>query len=251
MRHPLALLALVVVMPVTAVAQSAAGHVATGDREYASRRAPEALVHYLAALAADAANAAALWRASRTEAELAEYDADSAHADALLGDAQRHGRAAVQVAPRSASAHFALAQALGRIALRTPTEQRLPLATETRAEVQACLALAPGDAGCLHVLGVWDAEYMRLGYFTQQIANSMSGGRLFAHATWEEAERNLRAAITAEPRRAIHHLDLARIYLDEGKNALAKAELKAAVDVPVHDYNDEKYKEAAKREMEK
>ena len=231
--------------PVAAVAQSAVGHVAEGDKAYAARRAPKALTHYLAALAADSTSTDALWRASRTEAELAEFDPDSAHADSLLAHAERHARAAVARAPRSAPSHFVLAQALGRIALRVPTTDRLPYATEIHKEALACLDLAPTDAGCLHVLGVWDAEYMRLGHFSQEMANSMTGGKLFANATWEEAERNLKAAIAVEPKRAIHHLDLARIYRDEGKAAEAKAEFAAAAAAPLEDYNDEKYKEEA------
>ena len=49
-----------------------------------------------------------------------------------------------------------------------------------------------------------------------------------------------------EPKRAIHHLDLARIYRDQGKEGEAKAELQAVLDAPLRDYNDEKYKEGAR-----
>lgn len=242
---PIALTAILAAVPAAVFPQSAARHVAKGDEEYAARRAPEALRHYLAAIAADSTDAEALWRASRTEAELAEYDPDSVHARDLLASAERHARTAVALAPKSADPHFALAQALGRIALRTPTVQRLPYATEIHEEVKICLELAPKDARCLHVLGLWDAEYMRLGHFTREMANSMTGGKLFANATWEEAKRNLEAAIALEPKRAIHHLDLARIYSDQGKEAEAKAEFQAVLDAPVKDYNDERYKEEA------
>jgi hypothetical protein len=230
----------------TAPAQSATRHLAEGDKAYASRKAPDALRHYLAAIAADPTSADALWRASAAEAEIAEFDPDSAHADSLLAAAVRHARAAVTLAPKSADTHFALAQALGRTALRVPTTSRLPYATEIHKEALACLALAPGDARCLHVLGLWCAEYMRLGHFTREMANAMTGGKLFANATWEEAERNLKAAIAAEPKRAIHHLDLARIYRDQGKKAEARAEFQAVIDAPLKDYNDEKYKEEAR-----
>ena len=227
-------------------AQSATGHVAKGDQAYASRRAPEALRHYLAAITADSTSADALWRASVIEAELAEFEPDSARAVSLLASAERHARAAVSLAPKSVDAHFALAHALGRIALRVPTASRLPYASEIHQEALACLELAPGDARCLHVLGVWCAEYMRLGHFTRAMANTMTGGKLFTNATWEEAERNLKAAIAVEPKRAIHHLDLARIYRDQGKKAEAKTEFQAVLDAPLRDYNDEKYKEEAR-----
>ncbi len=243
------LTALLTAAPTAAAAQSAARHLAEGDKAYAARKAPDALRHYLAAIAADSTSADALWRASAAEAEIAEFDPDSAHADSLLASAERHARAALALTPRSADAHFALAQALGRTALRVPTTSRLPYATEIHKEALACLELAPGDARCLHVLGLWCAEYMRLGHFTREMANTMTGGKLFASATWEEAERNLKEAIEKEPKRAIHHLDLARIYRDQGKKAEAKAEFQAVIDAPLKDYNDEKYKEEARGEV--
>jgi tetratricopeptide (TPR) repeat protein len=243
------LTALLTASPAAVAAQSAARHLAEGDKAYSSRRAPEALRHYRAAIAGDSTRADALWRASAVEAEIAEFDPDSAHADSLLASAERHGRAAVTLAPKSADAHFALAQALGRTALRVPTTSRLPYAIGIHKEALACLELAPGDARCLHVLGLWDAEYMRLGHFSREMANTMTGGKLFANATWEEAERNLKAAIAAEPKRAIHHLDLARIYRDQGKKAEAKAEFQAVIDAPLKDYNDERYREVAKNGM--
>lgn len=241
--------ALLATAPTAAATQSATRHLAKGDAAHASRKAPEALRHYLAAIAADSTSADALWRASAVEAELSEFDPDSAHADSLLAAAERHARAAVALAPENAQSHFALAQALGRIALRVPTTSRLPYATEIHKEALACLDLAPGNALCLHVLGVWCAEYMRLGHFTREMANTMTGGKLFANATWEEAERNLKAAIAAEPKRAIHHLDLARIYRDQGKKAEAKAEFQAVLAAPLTDYNDEKYKEEARNAL--
>jgi len=64
-------------------AQSVAAHIAAGDSAYATLRAPDALGHYLAALAVDSSSADALWRAARTESELGEYDADSVHAASL------------------------------------------------------------------------------------------------------------------------------------------------------------------------
>lgn len=223
-------------------AQSVAAHVAAGDSAYAARRAPEALGHYLAALAVDSSSGDALWRASRTESELAEYDSVPTHATQLRDDAVRHARAAVARAPKNAQAHFALAVALGRMALTVSTVERLPYATDVHQEVTTCLALTPANAGCLHVLALWFAEYMRLGTFMRDMANTMTGGKLFATATWEEAERNLRAAIEREPQRAIHHLDLARILADQGKKDSARAELQATIDAPIREYNDPHYR---------
>ena len=187
-------------------------------------------------------NGDALWRAARTESELAEYDSVLTDAARLREGAERHARAAVKKAPTNAQAHFALAAALGRIALTLPIVERLPYATEIHQEAGACLTLDAKHAGCLHVLALWAAEYSRLGSFSREMANTMTGGTLFATATWEGAERNLRKAIELEPQRAIHHLDLARMLSDQGKKDSARAELQAAMDAPSRDFNDVHYR---------
>jgi len=230
-------------------AQSVARHIAAGDSAYTALHAADALRHYLAALAVDSSNGEALWRASRTESELAEYDSIPEHASALRNDAERHARAAAKRAPKNAEAHFALAVALGRTALTVPTVERLPFATEIRREADSCLALAPKHPGCLHVLALWTAEYLRLGSFSRDMANTMTGGKLFATATWEQAEGDLRAAIELEPQRAIHHLDLARILAEQGKKDSARVELQATMDAPNRDYNDPHYRAAASAAM--
>lgn len=223
-------------------AQSVGAHIASGDSAYANLRAPDALRHYLAALAVDSSSGDAFWRAARTESELAEYDSVPGNAARLREDAERHARAAVKKAPKNAQAHFALALALGRTALTIPALERLPYATEIHQEAGTCLALVPKNAGCLHIVALWAAEYMRLGSFTRDMANTMTGGKLFASTTWEEAESDLRAAIELEPQRAIHHLDLARILADQGKKDSARVELQATIEAPIRDYNDTHYR---------
>ena len=81
------------------------------------------------------------------------------------------------------------------------------------------------------------------------MANTMSGGTLFATATWEEAERDLREAIRIEPKRAIHHLDLGRILADQGKADSARVELRATIDAPDREYNDPQYGADARAAM--
>lgn len=233
-----------------ASAQSVARLVVAGDSAYAARRAPDALKDYLAALRRNSTDANALWRASRTEAELAVFNADSVQVDTLLHSAERHGRAAVALAPGDPQGHFALAQALGRIALRTPVMERLPYAVEVHQEALACLALDNRHPGCLHILGLWDAQYQMLGFASRQLADVMTGGKLFTQATWEEAERNLYAAIEHDPQRTIHHWDLARIYQVQGKADSARTEFQTVLKCPLQMYNDAGYQAAARAALD-
>ena len=55
-------------------AQSPAEHIALGDSIYAQFKPDEALPHYLAAIGADSSNYEALWKAARSEIDLAEAE---------------------------------------------------------------------------------------------------------------------------------------------------------------------------------
>lgn len=241
--------------PRAAIAQEAARRdaarlVAAGDSAYAAHDAAGALQRYLAAIAAAPSAVEPLARAAHVETELAEFDTGDAHARTLLADAERHARAAVASAPNDPRAHFVLAEALGRIALRTPVLRRLPYATEVHDQAQRCLDLAAKDAACLHVLGSWAAEYMRLDAYTREMADAMSGGKLFTGATWAAAEEKLAAAVGIEPDRVIHRYDLARVYRDEGKRDSAYAEFTAAARAPAREYNDARYQAAARAALD-
>ena len=101
----------------TVAAQSSAELTALGDAAYKERRQKDALEHFLRAIAADANNYEALWKASRSEIDLAEITSDRTALDSLLEAGQRHAESAIRANPADAEGHFSLARALGRRAL--------------------------------------------------------------------------------------------------------------------------------------
>lgn len=216
-------------------------HVALGDREYAALNATAALAHYKEAADADAASYEALWKAARSAVDLASYDMSGEKQKKLFADAELYARRAVTANPNDAEGHFSLARALGKRALSLGVKQRIRYATDVRSHALECLRLSPKHAGCLHVMGVWNAEVMRLNGFTRMIARNLLGGRVFGSASWSEAQRYLEESVASEPTRIVHRLDLAAIYRDRGNRARAKAEYQAALGLPVTDYNDRHY----------
>jgi Tfp pilus assembly protein PilF len=88
---------------------------------------------------------------------------------------------------------------------------------------------------------------MRVNPFLRAVAiNSMDAQEL-ADGSWENAKKYLEQAVSEQPNRAIHHLDLARVYADMGDKAKAKTEYEAVLKAPIFDYNDHRYKEAAQQ----
>ena len=230
-------------------AQTADEHVALGDRDYAALDAHAALDHYEKAFTADPRNYEALWKASRSAIDIGSYLSDPGRRNVLYASGEQYARRAVALNPQDAEGHFSLARALGKNAMTKSPRGRVRYATEIRSQALECLRMASAHAGCLHVMGMWNAEVMRLNSFTRMIAKNILGGRVFGTASWKEAVRYMEASVAAEPDRIVHRVDMADVYDDVGEKAKARAEREAALRLPVGDVNDKYYKDQARRAL--
>jgi tetratricopeptide (TPR) repeat protein len=223
-------------------AQTAADHIALGDKSYAAMDAPAALQHYQEAIKLDPKNYEALWKASRSAVDLGSYERDDEKRGLDFKNAEQYARSAVEVNPGDAEGHFNLARSLGKNALTQGPRARIKYAKDVRSQALECLKIDPKHAGCLHVMGMWNAEVMRLNGFTRMLAKNFLGGQIFDSASWAEAKRYMEASVANDPERIVHHLDLAGVYRDMGDKAKARAEFEAVMKLPNADYNDKRYK---------
>lgn len=230
-----------------AYAQTAAEQLALGDRDYAAMNASAALSHYEQAAKADASSYEALWKASRSAVDLGSYKSSDSERPGLYSRGEQYARRAVALNPGDAEGHFAVARALGKTALSQSPKGRIKYATEIRSHALQCLRSAPRHAGCLHVMGMWNAEVMRLNSLTRLVAKTVLGGKVFGSANWSDAVRYMESAVAADPDRIVHRIDLAGIYVDVKEPAKAKAQLEAALKLAPTDFNDDVYKAEAKR----
>ena len=223
--------------------------VARGDSEYAAHRPGDAITHYEAAVAADSPAYEALWKASRSLADLAEYEPDQGKRTEMYRRAERLARQAVTVRPNDAEAHFHLARAVGRVALSHGPKDRVKFGKEVREHALEALRLEPDHPGALHVMGMWHAEVRRLPGIARFFAKTFLGGQIFGSAKWDEAVRLLARAVAVDGERIVHHLDLARIYRDIDQHEQARAHYQHVLDGAVTDYNDPRYKAEAEAEL--
>jgi tetratricopeptide (TPR) repeat protein len=230
-------------------AQTPAEHVAAGDRERAALRPQEALAHFEAAIGTDSSNYEALWKASREYVDLGEGERDEGRRNEFFARAERLARKAIAVRPDDAEGHFHLARALGRRALTLGPRDRIKYAKEVRAHALEALKYDSLHPGALHVLGMWNAEVMRLNGFTRMIAKNFLGGQVFGSANWGNARRYLERSVAVEPNRIVHHLDLAKIYDDTGDHAKAREQYQLVLSLPAAEYNDARYKREAERAL--
>ena len=153
-------------------AQSAADHIALGDKEYVAMHAPAAYEHYEAAIKADPKNYEALWKAARSAVDLGEFEKNDETRENYFKTGELYARRAVEANPGDAEGHFSLARAIGRNALTQSPRGRVKYAGDVRNQALECLKINPKHAGCLHVMGMWNAEVMRLSGFTRMIAKN-------------------------------------------------------------------------------
>jgi tetratricopeptide (TPR) repeat protein len=231
--------------PAPSGAQGANEHIALGDRDNDARRPQSALEHYQQALLAEPKNYEALWKAARTATDLAELTRGRAAQDSLMRDAQKNAEDAVAVRPALAEGHFALARALGRKALSVGTMDRISYSKVIRAEALEALEADSVHAGALHVLGVWNAEIMRVNGFARAFARTFLGAGVFSLASWDEAQRLLERSVQVDPDRIVHHLDLGHIYADRGNKDKAREQFEWIARAPVRETPDPLYKQQA------
>jgi len=236
-----------VLAPAASAQTATSEHLALGDSAYTATQSADALKHYEAALAADSTNYEALWKASRSAIDLGEAATDAKQRNAYYRQGTQFARRAVAANPNDAEGHFHLARSLGRTALSLGARDRVKYAKEVRAHALEALKYDPQHAGALHVMGVWNAEVMRLNGVSRFMAKNFLGGKVFDTASWKDAARYMEQAVAVEPNRLVHRVDLAEIYRDMGNKAKARAEAEFVVKAPPSEANDAKYKRQAEQ----
>jgi tetratricopeptide (TPR) repeat protein len=239
------------VLPSIAGAQTVAEHIAAGDREYATLKPAAALPHYEAAIGADAKSYEALWKASRTAVDIGEMEANADRRKQIYKTAEQYARRAVEANPADAEGHFHLARSLGRTALSLGKRDRVKYAGEVRTHALQALERNARHPGALHVMGMWNAEIMRLSAIQRFAAKNLLGGKIFSEASWKEAVRYMEAAVAAEPERIVHRIDLGEIYEDVGDKAKAREQYQAIGRAAVLDAKDPTYKQQAEERLKK
>jgi tetratricopeptide (TPR) repeat protein len=218
---------------------------AAGRAAFEARDPGTALRDFERALAVDSTSYEANWRAALALIALGAQTPDSVKSperDSLYARAERYARHAVQADSLGADGHFILARAIGQTALTKGTKERIRLASEIRREALRAIELNPLHDGAYHVLGRWNAEIMRLSGMSRFLARQFLGAGIFSEASWDGAIANLERAVEIDPRRIVHRLDLARVYVDRKRYGDARRELEALDTLPVHDFNDPQYK---------
>jgi tetratricopeptide (TPR) repeat protein len=247
-RRTFGVIALAIAVPAFAAAQSAADHIAMGDRDHAAMNAPGALHQYQEAMKIEPNSYDALWKGAREAVDVGEYAARPQR-DSMYTLAEQYARRAVQANPGDAEGHFHLARSLGRKALSLGKRDQVKYAGDVRLHALAALELDPKHAGALHVMGMWNYNVMKLSGMARFMAKTFLGGKVFDSANWNDAQRFMEESVAADPVRIVHHLDLARVYAARGNREKATEQYDLAVHGTRTEYNDRRYQSEAGDEL--
>ena len=204
-----------------------------------------------AQVAADSNSYDWLIKAAHAAVDSGEFNANDAERKRLYKNAEQYARRAVAANPNDAEGHFQLARAIGRNALTMGTRDKIKFAGEVRQHTLEALKLNPKHAGANHVMGMWNAEVMRLNGISRMIAKNFLGGQVFGEASWDNAVKYLEASVALEPNRITHRLDMGAVYQDRDQKAKAIEMYEAIAKLPVTDFNDAKYKEIAAERLKR
>lgn len=161
----------------------------------------------------------------------AAVEADDDRRKEILREVEASVRAALAEDEASVDRRYALAVVLGARANTEGGQSKVRAAAELHEQLVAILEADPGHVGARHLLGRLHAGVRRMSRVTRWIATNVLGGSELKRATWAAAEENLAYAEARAPDVPDHHLQLALLYRDTGRPALAAEEIRHVMDL--------------------
>jgi len=207
-------------------------------------------------LAADPGHYGALWRAARSQVDVAkriqgEHEYTRQIRDSVFAEAERFARRAVAADSTDAEGHFMVSLALGELSRTRGGKERVNFAREIYDAAARALALDPRHDGAHHVLGAWHAEIKRLSGVTRFFAKALLGAGFMDRAAWDSAAVHLERSVALDSTYIHHRLELAEIYADMERWADAAPQLEAIPALPTRDVLDDRHRAAAAALLER
>ena len=157
------------------------------------------------------------WKLARLNISIAEAIDPSERKKRIpfYNKAVEYARKSVQLDENNASAHTWLAAALALKADKIGAKEKLNRAAEIKRELDKALALNPNDDVAWSMLGSYNFEASKIGWFSRFMGSTFVGK--MPKGSREEAEKDFKKAISLNPRVIRHYHELALLYLEEDR----------------------------------
>jgi len=211
--------------------------------------AKDALEFYLPAQQIDPRNPATLVRISRAYRYLMS-DAASKDEKVKLGKtALGYAQSAASLAPNDPEAQIAIAITYGKMLPYLGTKEQVAATPQIKAAADKTLQLDARNDTAWHILGRWHRVLADVNGLKRMLAGAVYGH--LPKSTNEEAERCLRQAISINPNRLMHYVELGRVYAQMGRKEEARGFINKGLSMPNMEKDDPETKARGRETLEK
>ncbi|WP_076790428.1 lipopolysaccharide assembly protein LapB [Chlorobium sp. KB01] len=229
-----ALSALFSFMPVSAKAvERSESPVELADKAFWNMNYPTADSIYTAELHRNPRNADLYWKLARLHVSLGE-SVDRNKKDERLRyyrKALEYAKTSITIDSTIAKGHSWYAAALGIMADKTGSNEKLNRAKEIKRAIDSALRLNPNDETALSILGSYYCEAAKISWFKRMVGNAFIGE--MPKGNYDLAEKAFRKAISIDSRIIRNYHELVLIELDQNNRTEALKLMKTALNKPV------------------
>ena len=203
-----------------------------------------ALERYLPAEKLTADNVPLLLRIARQYRHLAAEKVAVGEKLRLSQTGLAFAKRAAALAPNDAEANLSVAISYAKMTALLDSKEKLEATRKIKAAVDKALALDSAQDLAWHVLGVWHQRLAEVGAVKRAAARMLYGE--IPVGSSEQAQACLQKAITLNPRRLSHYIELGAVYASIGKTDEARKFLEKGLALPDTDAGDPASKQRAR-----
>jgi FimV-like protein len=200
---------------------------------------------YLDRLAPDSTHdVAILWRRALMWSDCARAHRKTAPTDSTVARHRRAlewGRAALAADSTNAWAHLVVALTAGRLTLHVKRGTRIRYSRLVKQHTDRAIALDSTLAPAYHLRGRWHREVADINFIKKALAKAIYGG--LPPASLDQSIHDFTQAIALESK-PYNHLELAKTYLEVGRDSSARAHLNRVFQTSGSPFADEHRREA-------
>lgn len=248
-RASLLLFAMVLLMGGVARGETAEALMEKGDVFDQQLQPTQALNYYLPANKLEPNNVELLIRIARQYRHLMSDTSSKKEKLRLgrlsLGFALR----AAALAPNNPEAQLSPAISYGKMLPYMGSKEQVETSPLIKKAVDRTLQLDPTNDTAWHILGRWNRVLADINVVKRVLAGALYGK--LPVTTNEEAERDLLKAISINPNRLIHYIELGRIYAQMGRKEEARKCIQKGLAMPDKEKDDPEMKEIGRDLLKK
>ncbi|MDB5251903.1 MAG: hypothetical protein JWP27_1072 [Flaviaesturariibacter sp.] len=191
-------------------AQSEAEWIKKADAAEAALNESGAFEAFKQAIRINPNNFYAQWKSSELCSRLGKRQPTKDQQQAFYNAGKTYASNAIRINPAAADGYYAMAVAMGRLALTQSGRERIKSVKDIRSYAEKAIRINPRHGRSWHVLGKWHYEVTNLGFFEKAGLKIIYGG--LPPASLQESIQCYEKAKQFEPIFALNYLELAKAY---------------------------------------